>query len=326
MAQHAEEHNYHIAIAMPPIDGWYIHPPTASLFKKYNERLSLLIHGNNHVKEELAKPLSESGMNTMIAQALKRTASFEKRSGIAISRVMAAPHGHCSEEMMKKMLFLGFEAATISKPYPWLPRPPQDRALAGWNPAEFVAGGFPVLPRFRFADSTDDLSLRTFLDQPLIMYGHHSDLASGLEILEKLADKVNRFENVNWISLQEMARSNYVTQKEGSVLTIVMYSRRIRIRIPLDIDHIIVEIPSSHDSIEQELIAIRKSSDPDLKIISGRPFVPIPITISGPVDVSLVRSKYGDPANYPNPPFYAWPIIRRILTEGRDRLAPILTA
>ena len=66
--------------------------------------LSLLVHGNDHVREELNRPRSDPEALALLAQALQRVAALETRAGVGVSRVMVAPHGLCTEQMMRAML------------------------------------------------------------------------------------------------------------------------------------------------------------------------------------------------------------------------------
>ena len=91
---------------------------------------------------------------------------------------------------------------------PWAERPPASRPLAGWDPAEFAAG-CAVIPRLHFDSSDADIALRAFLGHPLVFYGHHEDLADGLDPLAEIAARVRRLGEVRWCSLGEIAASNY---------------------------------------------------------------------------------------------------------------------
>ena len=64
------------------LDTWLIHKPTALLFQQYRDQLSLLIHGNNHIAQELARPYEDEGLNGDLQQALRRIDEFERRSGV----------------------------------------------------------------------------------------------------------------------------------------------------------------------------------------------------------------------------------------------------
>jgi hypothetical protein len=83
------------------------------------------------------------------------------------------------------------------------------RPLAGWEPAELLAGGLPVFPRLLITSPRDDLVLRSFLGQPLIVYLHHEDLVDGLGALVETAAFINREPGVRWGSAESLARSSY---------------------------------------------------------------------------------------------------------------------
>jgi hypothetical protein len=73
---------------------------------------------------------------------------------------MVAPSNLCSEQMMRAMMLSDFEG--FCRPSPGSTA----RLLAGWEPADLVAGGFPVFPRLHVRASRDDLVLRSCLGQP----------------------------------------------------------------------------------------------------------------------------------------------------------------
>ena len=107
IAAHAQMHNYHVCFATIPLDTWFVHKPTALLFQQYRDQLSLLIHGNDHIAQELARPYSDEELNRNLRQALRRIDEFERRSGVEVSKVMAPPHGACSESTLGEMAHLG---------------------------------------------------------------------------------------------------------------------------------------------------------------------------------------------------------------------------
>src|SRR6202021_198022 len=103
------------------------------------------------------------------------------------ARVVAAPHGVCAEGGLRAMFRTGFQAACISRPYPWRDGLPALSPLAGWHPAELVAGGLPAAPRQALSAPREDLVFRALLGQALILHGHHGDFADGLEPLAQAA-------------------------------------------------------------------------------------------------------------------------------------------
>jgi len=78
LARQAEKENYHLAFATIPLDAWFTHRATADLFRSHPARLSLLVHGNNHSKAELARTYSPSARRALLGQALKRVERLER--------------------------------------------------------------------------------------------------------------------------------------------------------------------------------------------------------------------------------------------------------
>ena len=232
LANHAREHEYAATMATIPRDLWFAHPRAVRLFRDSRQRLSLALHGNDHVKRELQGDLSPERRRSLLAQAIRRAAAFESRNGLPIAKVMIPPHGSTSREMALEMPRLGIEAMSDSRPYPWLTRPPEADPLAGWDFVDIVDGGLPVIPRYHFARSRADLPLRALLGQPLILYGHHEDVADGLATLAQAAAQVNALGDIRWCSLGEIARSNFETRQRGNRLDVRMAASVVDVDIP----------------------------------------------------------------------------------------------
>jgi hypothetical protein len=217
ISRHALAHNYHVAVAMVPLDGWLAHPRAVRIFKERSAQLSICVHGNDHDGAELGRVSSEAEGMVLARQALRRARAFERRTGITVDKVMVPPHEKLSYAAARGLLLAGYEAVNVSRPYPWIAvasgqspliAPPERGALASWTSAEIVAGGLPLLLRAGFNAPREDLVLRAFLGQPLILYGHHDLLAEGPEILSEAASAINALgDDVRWGSLTGMARS-----------------------------------------------------------------------------------------------------------------------
>ena len=324
LAKHAAECNYHVAAATIPLDTWLIHRKTADIFKQHGRRLSLLVHGNDHLHEELARKMSNSERKALLACALKRIGTMEERSGLRVARVMAPPHGACSEEMLEQMAAVGYEGATISRGSlryfnpgaVWSTR-------VGLQPAEWV-GGLPVFLRFRMSrDADNDILLAALLRQPIIPVGHHGDVADGLEILAQLSAFINGLGEIKWGSMSELADGQYSWFEEGDTLILRMYSRRIQVTIPERIKWIKVEPPA--DGVWN--IGFAGSSFAKgqgvAEVVAGRTgSILLPVAEGSEVTVVLTSSEAlagGSCARYR---LNEWAVVRRLLTEGRDRLSP----
>ncbi len=114
IAAHAERENYHVSFAMIPFDTWFTHGRTADLFRRNARLLSLVVHGNNHGKEELVRNASPSARKALLQQAVWRIERLERKTNLRVCRVMVPPHGACSVEMLSELPRWGFEGACIS--------------------------------------------------------------------------------------------------------------------------------------------------------------------------------------------------------------------
>ena len=320
LARAAEEGNFHVAFATVPLDAWFVHRPVAQLFGERKRVLSLLIHGNNHTREELARPRPDQRAYALLAQALRRAATLEERSGVAVSRVMVAPHGLCSEQMMRAMLRTGYQGLC----HAWGSPRAIDRPLADWEPAEIRAGGLPVFPRLPMTAPRDDLVLRSFLGQPLILYGHHGDLADGVGVLDEAAAFVNREHGVVWGSLTDIARSRYVTRRDGKALRVRVFTREAKLDVPAGVEKVIVELPRTHGEPEREIVTLTTARDSAGSGFPNGVSGPFPIAEPGAVRISLARTDALDPSRVSPPRPRLQPIVRRAAAECRDRLAPIV--
>lgn len=320
LAAHVASHQYHLGIAMVPADAAFAHPAAVAAFRG-NPGLSLVVHGNNHRKFELAQPQSAEEALALAAQALRRTAAFERRHRLAIDRVMVPPHARCSERMMRAIRAVGFEAICYEGEG-------QDRGsgpvLAGWGPADTEDGeGLPRIHRVGLGRPIDEIVLRAFLDQPLVLSGHHNDLAD-LDRLAEAAALVEGLGAVQWMSLSGLSRSNFATCREGSTLRVRPYCRWMAVDLPGGIDHVVVDVAPVPWSGKDKVRLVATKKDGNQATISGVPGEPLPTGRSGLVDISLFRPGDIDPATVPPPPLRPWPIVRRCMTEGRDRLRPLL--
>jgi hypothetical protein len=213
LGEHARRHGYHAALATIPLDGWYAHPRALRALRESRGHLSLLVHGNDHYGDELGRLRSEAEALAHAAQALRRVRVFERRAGVHVDPVMVPPHEECSQAAVAALRRCGFEALTATQPYPWLgdggrswlAHPPEAGPLVGWRPVEDVEG-LPVLLRHPIVGrSLPEMTLRAFLGQPLILYGHQDDLGQGLDVLAAAAADVERLGPAHWSSLGEIA-------------------------------------------------------------------------------------------------------------------------
>jgi hypothetical protein len=323
LARHAVEHGYHVGLAMVPLDGWLTSGRAASLLRSNEAFLSLLMHGNNHTSRELGELARDEQAARVLGQALRRIARFEERSGVRVRRVMAPPHGACSEAAARAMFRLGFEAVCVSRAYPWRDGMRPLSGADGWFPAEMAAGGLPVLPRYPISGAREDLIFRALLGQPLILYGHHGDLAGGLDTFARTARDVSRLGEVTWGPLDAIARSNYLAGSSGGVLLVRMHSRRASVEVPPGVSWLLVSVPVMHGDPLWSGVSCDSGEVPMRRVGAGWVSQRIPVTGGSRVELYFGARQPLDPNALESPRCGAWPTIRRLLVEGRDRARPL---
>ena len=316
IATHASRENYHVSFATIPLDGWFIHDATAELFRTNPQRLSLVVHGNDHVKQELAQRYEPHERIALLRQALRRIERLEKKSGIQVCRVMVPPHGACSEDMLKELPGCGFEAACISHGSLRAHNRNRDwTRTVGYLPSETIRG-CPVIPRWGFAgDTQNTILLAAFLHQPIVLRGHHQDLKNGVGLLDELARFINGLGPVTWARIGDISKMNYGLRMQEDVIEIQPLSRKATIRLPENARRLRIDDPR-HEFGNWNL------STGNGSLITLRPGEPaaLPekirtVMIETPSDSSIPDSR---PTRR-----RSGAILRRLLTEGRDRLLPL---
>ena len=323
LATHAIRHGYHVGFAMVPLDGWLVNRRAASLLAENASVLSLLLHGNDHAAHELGRLDDDAQAGAAVAQALRRVAALERRCGVKVERVMVPPYEDCSRPALRAMFRLGVEAASVSRPHPWYVGPPAESALAGWWPAELVEGGLPVLPRYPLSGDRDDLPLRAYLGQPLILYGHHWDFAEGLDVLGQAAHEINSLGDVEWGSLGRVARAGHATQILGDTLLVRMFTRRIAVEVPAGVRELRVCMPEPFGGSRGHQVSHQQGST--RVAFNGGWGVAEPIAVEAPgqIDLMLMADQPLRACEVSPGRVRPWLSIRRALVEGRDRIEPM---
>ncbi len=317
LVRHADAHGYHAVMAMVPLDATRAHAPTVELFKRRSDRISLTVHGNSHLRDELLAPSDGETALALCAEAIRRIDRFEARTGLAVDRVMTPPHGMCSEAVASALAAVGFDALCSISPVPWSEEVGDDHFLAGWQPATF-AGPTAVIPRIPLWCTKTDIALRAFMDNPVVLYGHHEDLATGLDLLEQAASRVNSIGDVRWTSLAQIALSNIGVRTHGDVSVVRPYSSRMRVRLPAETRSLVVEEPRD----TRGSLTGWSAGDGPLA-----PFgVPVPFTAADGAELRLRPRLEVDPNRVPTLGRRPWPLVRRIATEARDRSMPLRPA
>ena len=322
LAIEATRIGFHLSVATIPLDGWFVQRKAACLFRTRPDVLSLLIHGNNHTKHELSDGRAEQPRLQTMAQALRRVRIFEARTGISVAKVITPPHGRCSEAMAWLLARLGLDSLCISRAFPWLDRPPTDHPLAAWFPAD-TSTPTPILRRLPLNSTPEQLPLRAFLGQPIILYGHHWDLADGPGLLAKWTEHVARLDNVVWASVGEISRSLVSWRSYDDTIVVRPHTRLVEFQLPVEASRLVVERPGGA-GYECAIVRCQSSGTTHVSVSDPRDQA---IVLGGQVaQIQIKASAAIEPLEVEGPTWSPWPLTRRLLTEARDRARPRIDA
>jgi hypothetical protein len=327
LARHAQACNYHAAIGFIPLDGAWVNPSVAAIFRSNPARLSLAIHGCNHLRLEMARTYSPAQRMAMCAQALRRVGKVEREHLLSFCRVMESPFGVIDQAMFASLVALGYESALITiSQFLHHHQGIQFSPCFGLQAASHVSGGLGMIPRITIKPCWQtDAILAAFLGQPIVIAGHHQDAAIGLESLEEIAETVNGFGEVRWCSLTEIARANYTTRLAGATLSVSIGSRRILLPVTEGVREVIIHRSWIADNAVEPLIV--KGSDQTVRAIQSASAESAPVAVMGPgtIEICSPVSNPVNPQEVPALRLRLWPYVRRMLTEARDQASPFLS-
>jgi len=322
LIERAKQDRFHVAFATVPLDAWGSNGATVDLFKENPGQISLLVHGNNHTREELGQARTPEGHLQLLAQSLRRVEKLERATGLQVDRVMVPPHEALVDGALTALLSLGFEGVSLT---PW--------SLRYWNPkrewpcafgldsAELIDGGCPMLSRYKLTNACDGpIVMSAYLGAPIVLIEHHEAVSGGLDLLTRAASVINSLGDVQWCSTGQMMRSNYLTRRENGTLWVKPVSARVEFKVPQDISSI--------------ALATKDAGDPDFLIVPKRRGVKsaeipaaagVPFRVGPGETVELVSSKLGkvDHRQVETADLQIAALSRRLLCETRDRLAAL---
>ena len=328
LAECAARLGCHVAIATIPLDTWRVHPEVARILSRHANHLSLLVHGNNHTHLEMAREEPEDSRRAQFAQALRRFERLRRHPGLQLSRVVEPPYGVIDGAAARLLASLGYQAMLYtpsqfiicnrSRPWP---------TSLGAVPVDVAPHGLAAIPRLVMSRHwRSEVAIAAFLRQPIVLAGHHQDFFAGLGLLEKFSSHVNRLGNVKWLSPAAIARSLCMTRREGDGWIVRVGARTIDCEVPAGVRRLVIERPwvdADGEALEvhrgyamEQPLRIEGASASHELSWEGRGSVRV--TLSSPISSPI------DPDSVAPPPQRLWPILRKIMVEGRDRLYPYL--
>ena len=264
LLQHAQQHNFHTTVAFIPWNFDRSEPSVVSLFRAHPDRLSICIHGNNHLHQEFgplsSHPLPQQQAN--IKQALARMERFSQLTNIAYDAVMVFPHSISPVETLGLLKRYNFLATANSLNIP-SDAPIPDDVESALRAVTLQFADFPSLRRY--SAETDipvpQLAIDAFLGNPMLFYAHESFFSSGMGAFDPMADLVNKLQpGTQWKSLGYIARHLYLERlRDDGNYDVAAYSSTIEI-----------SNPHPHDAI----FFVRKKEDfsvPLTVLVDGNP-------------------------------------------------------
>lgn len=322
VAAEAREQGFHVSIATVPLDSWWINRQVGEVFRKNAPNLSVLIHGNNHTRDELAQPTSEAENLALLAQALRRWRRVEHLPGLEVCRVMECPHGALSVAMLEPMARLGYEAAFATTAH-LLRCNTAGTFPSGLGSEKTLLGtkALPLISRIPAeAGWQTEVRLAAFLRKPIILATHHWDFAEGICISRDFAGIVNSLPNVRWASPNEIARTAYQFREENETLHLKLGSRLSNIPITPGARQVMIHRPWLRGATESERLTVWAQGNELLRIRSSEEVVgPIALEGGAALGVSCSVLNRVDCDSVPAPRIRYWPFVRKILVEVRDR-------
>jgi hypothetical protein len=320
LVKHAETHNYHATVATVPLDTWYFNPKVVALFRAHKQQISVMMHGVNHLVDELAREYRGEQALALLAVGLRRIAAFEAQSGVKVGRIMAAPHGAFKESMAEPMLRLGFEAGCVS-----IGSLTQWNVGKSWSPDLGIpmaqALGRQAFPVFHRTNTNETgIRLSAFLGHPVVIATHHHDYVCNFARIESLAKMVNEISSPRWMTVEDISRTNYLCSVENDVLCVTPYSRRLKIVFSRDINSIRL---MASQFCPETTISLHQQPTKESLLVSG---ARLEYSVSNNVMELYVPPR--NPVDYESVapfPLGLWAVTRRLLAEGRDRAVPMLS-
>jgi len=205
-------------------------PSIVELFRSRWPRLSLCVHGCNHVEAEFCGNVSNS--RQVIALALKRMERLSRNTGLGYDKVMVFPRGEFSGSAMQALHESNFLAGVNTE----LIDSRADRGVPAGEllqPAITSYSGFPLFLRRPAGEPIANFALDLLLGKPCLVGMHHDYFREGFERLAKLVNSLKRLDpGLSWSNLETIVSETYSVQTNAeSHHDVRLFSRYTRVAI-----------------------------------------------------------------------------------------------
>ncbi len=216
LVRKADELDFTTTLAFIPWNHRRSSEATVRLFRDRTDRLSICVHGCDHISREFGA-IDLGHLNSTIQTALSRVEDLQERTGLTVTKAMVFPQGHFSPASMLALKCNNFIAAINTE---LLPMTGTDEARLTVRDSLDVAiekyHGFALFQR-NYPEEAKEFPLQLFAGKPLFLVEHHGFFKNGFDRLTEVVDRVNAITpKVRWTNTSEILTQCYKLQKNGA--------------------------------------------------------------------------------------------------------------
>jgi hypothetical protein len=146
--------------------------------------------------------------------------------------------------------------------------------------------------------------------------GHHQDIKAGIEVLDGFARIINGLGDVVWGSMSDISRGNYFSRIAGDTLHVKPFGIKLSVKVPEGVTGLVIDAPAPG----WDAWRVVKSGNTTFETNAGER---TKVDGAGEREVTIERGILPAPAGESANPLPAMAIVRRLLTEGRDRVSAV---
>ena len=203
-----DQHNFSTAIAFIPWNWQRTNPHTVEMFRNRPDRLSLCVHGSDHMGSEFATR-STAQLGRSLTAAKQRMELLRERTSLPHARIMVFPRGAFSPEAGQALKLNGFIAAVNTEV---APEHAENKTIISdlWSMAIMKYGTFPIFTRRYLSHGIENFAFDGLLGKPCLIVGHHEAFRGGGRELVDFIDKLNALTwKLRWRSLGEVVTRSF---------------------------------------------------------------------------------------------------------------------
>jgi hypothetical protein len=200
-------------------------PGTVNLIRSHSDKLSVAVHGCDHVAGEFA-PQSTALLNAKAKCANQRMDSLARRMSLDYDRVMIFPQGAFSPEAGHVLKLNGFTGAVNTRVAPSDETENQTTVRDLWDIAIMKYGMFPIFTRRYLWQGIENFAFDVMLGKPCFIAAHHDIFKDrGRELTGFVETLRSRAWNMRWRPLGEAVGHSFKVRRLAEGVTAIrMYA------------------------------------------------------------------------------------------------------